>query len=136
MESREPVHRLVDVDLSERGMEEARAAGRILREQVSHSMSPIPPSETRDPDALDDARTDGPDVDPHPSFLALNERHYGALQGLNKAEMAARYGEQQVHLWRRATMSLRLPHDNRSDVSRHDPRYRGVAPSDLPLAEC
>jgi 2,3-bisphosphoglycerate-dependent phosphoglycerate mutase len=66
----------------------------------------------------------------------LNERHYGALQGLNKAETAARHGEDQVKIWRR---SYDIPPPPLApDDPRHpsrDPRYAGLAPGDLPLTE-
>lgn len=67
----------------------------------------------------------------------LNERHYGALQGLNKAETAAKYGDEQVHTWRRsyATRPPELePGDERNPA--HDRRYRDLAPADIPLTEC
>jgi 2,3-bisphosphoglycerate-dependent phosphoglycerate mutase len=67
----------------------------------------------------------------------LNERHYGALQGLNKAEMAAKFGEQQVLEWRRSydvPPPALEPGDARSAVG--DPRYGGLAPSEIPLTEC
>ena len=64
----------------------------------------------------------------------LNERHYGALQGLNKAETAAKYGEEQVHIWRRsyATPPPALDIDDERHPS-HDPRYAGI--DDLPATE-
>jgi 2,3-bisphosphoglycerate-dependent phosphoglycerate mutase len=66
----------------------------------------------------------------------LNERHYGALQGLNKAETAARHGEAQTKIWRR---SYDIPPPPlRPDDERHasrDPRYAGLNPNELPLAE-
>jgi 2,3-bisphosphoglycerate-dependent phosphoglycerate mutase len=66
----------------------------------------------------------------------LNERHYGALQGLNKAEVAARHGEAQVKIWRR---SYDVPPPPLSpDDERHparDPRYRSLKPAELPLTE-
>ncbi len=67
----------------------------------------------------------------------LNERHYGALQGLNKAETAAKHGERQVHIWRRS-YDIRPPALEPSDPRnpRNDPRYAKVAPEDIPLAEC
>src|SRR5438046_8809352 len=67
----------------------------------------------------------------------LNERHYGALQGLNKAEMAAKFGEEQVLLWRRS-YDLQPPALTRADPRdpRDDPRYAGLAESELPLTEC
>src|SRR5262245_28544390 len=67
----------------------------------------------------------------------LNERHYGALQGLNKAQTAAQYGEEQVRIWRRS-YDVPPPALEESDP-RHpgtDPRYRGLSPSELPLTEC
>jgi 2,3-bisphosphoglycerate-dependent phosphoglycerate mutase len=67
----------------------------------------------------------------------LNERHYGALQGLNKAEMATKFGEQQVHIWRRS-YDTRPPALERTDprFPGSDPRYRGLQPSDIPATEC
>jgi 2,3-bisphosphoglycerate-dependent phosphoglycerate mutase len=64
----------------------------------------------------------------------LNERHYGALQGLNKAETAAKYGDEQVHIWRRSydVPPPALEADDERHPS-HDPRYRGIA--DLPATE-
>jgi 2,3-bisphosphoglycerate-dependent phosphoglycerate mutase len=67
----------------------------------------------------------------------LNERHYGALQGLNKAETAAKFGEEQVHVWRRS-YDVPPPKLEKSDP-RHpsnDPRYRDLVEKDLPLTEC
>ena len=66
----------------------------------------------------------------------LNERHYGALQGLNKAETAAKHGEEQVKIWRRAYAIA--PPPLTPDDPRHaarDPRYKDVPPSQLPLTE-
>jgi 2,3-bisphosphoglycerate-dependent phosphoglycerate mutase len=66
----------------------------------------------------------------------LNERHYGALQGLNKTETAARYGREQVFLWRRS-YHVRPPALDRSDprFPGHDPRYAALDPADLPTTE-
>ena len=67
----------------------------------------------------------------------LNERHYGALQGLNKADMAREYGDAQVLTWRRSYDTPPPPlttDDPRSE--RSDPRYAGLAPADVPLTEC
>jgi 2,3-bisphosphoglycerate-dependent phosphoglycerate mutase len=67
----------------------------------------------------------------------LNERHYGALQGLDKAETAARYGMDQVHIWRRS-YDVRPPalatDDERSPAN--DPRYADLLPEQVPLTEC
>jgi len=67
----------------------------------------------------------------------LNERHYGALQGLNKAETAAEYGDEQVHIWRRS-YSTRPPALTPDDPRhpRNDARYRNLADAELPLTEC
>jgi 2,3-bisphosphoglycerate-dependent phosphoglycerate mutase len=67
----------------------------------------------------------------------LNERHYGDLQGLNKAEMAEKFGEEQVLIWRRSydTPPPELkPDDPRSP--KNDPRYKDMDPADIPLTEC
>jgi 2,3-bisphosphoglycerate-dependent phosphoglycerate mutase len=67
----------------------------------------------------------------------LNERHYGALQGLNKAETAARHGEAQVKVWRRS-YDVPPPPLTRDDERHpsHDPRYAALKPSELPDTEC
>lgn len=67
----------------------------------------------------------------------LNERHYGALQGLNKAQTAARYGDEQVLVWRRS-YDVPPPPLEESDprYPGSDPRYRGMSKTDLPLTEC
>lgn len=67
----------------------------------------------------------------------LNERHYGALQGLNKAEMAQKFGEEKVHLWRRSydvRPPALTPDDNR--FPGNDPRYADLSKEELPLTEC
>jgi 2,3-bisphosphoglycerate-dependent phosphoglycerate mutase len=67
----------------------------------------------------------------------LNERHYGALQGLNKAETAKKFGDEQVLVWRRSydTPPPMLAADD-PRCERSDPRYAGLNPSDVPLTEC
>jgi 2,3-bisphosphoglycerate-dependent phosphoglycerate mutase len=67
----------------------------------------------------------------------LNERHYGALQGLNKAETANEYGEEKVKVWRRS-YDVRPPALTPEDPRhpRHDPRYANLRPDDLPATEC
>lgn len=126
-----------DVDLSERGVEEARYAGQLLREQgfvfdLAHTS------------VLKRAiRTLWITLDqmdlmwiPVQKSWRLNERHYGGLQGLNKAETAARHGEEQVFIWRR---SYDIPPpvlaENDERHPRFDPRYRNVTPSELPATE-
>jgi 2,3-bisphosphoglycerate-dependent phosphoglycerate mutase len=67
----------------------------------------------------------------------LNERHYGALQGLNKAETAAKFGDEQVLIWRRS-YDIQPPKLEKSDerYPGHDPRYAGLSEEELPLTEC
>lgn len=67
----------------------------------------------------------------------LNERHYGALQGLNKKEMAEKHGERQVQIWRRS-YDIRPPALTPDDprYNGKDPRYEGLAPGEIPLTEC
>ena len=128
----------VDQDLSETGIVEARAAGELLRTAGF---------------AFDGAYTSRLTRAIHTLWLVLwtmdrcwipvehawqlNERHYGALQGLNKAETAAEHGDEQVHLWRRS-YDTPPPAISREDPMwpGHDPRYADVDPDRLPLAEC
>lgn len=127
-----------DVDLSEKGIQEAVDAGRVLKE---------------DGYAFDIAFTsvlkrairtlwivlDEMDLMWLPVYRhwRLNERHYGALQGLNKAEMAERHGEAQVLIWRRS-YDTRPPALEKTDerYPGNDPRYRDLTPEELPLTEC
>ncbi|HOX08752.1 MAG TPA: 2,3-diphosphoglycerate-dependent phosphoglycerate mutase [Planctomycetota bacterium] len=126
-----------DVDLSEAGVAEAGEAARLLREGgygFDLAFTSVLKRAVRTLwivlDKLDlmwiPVRND----------WRLNERHYGALQGLNKAETAAKYGAEQVHLWRRSydvPPPALSPDDQRWPG--HDPRYAGLAGSELPLAE-
>jgi len=127
-----------DVDLTPKGLEEARNAGRLLREEgfvFDVAYTSVLKRAIRTLWLVLD------EMDlmwiPVQNSWRLNERHYGALQGLNKAETAAKFGEQQVHLWRRS-YDLPPPALERGD-SRHpgnDPRYRSLDTGDLPLTEC
>jgi 2,3-bisphosphoglycerate-dependent phosphoglycerate mutase len=127
-----------DVDLTEAGCREARAAGDLLK---------------REGYAFDIAYTsvlkrairtlwialDAMDLMYLPVVHSwrLNERHYGALQGLNKAETAARFGEQQVLIWRRAyaiAPDPLAPDDPRWPGN--DPRYKHLKPGEIPATEC
>ena len=127
-----------DVDLTEKGVEEARKAGELMRDAGF---------------AFDLAHTSVLKRAIKTLWLALeqldlmwipvlhswrlNERHYGALQGLNKAETAAKFGDQQVLAWRRSydvPPPALAPGDARCPGG--DPRYRGLAASQVPLTEC
>ena len=127
-----------DVDLTPTGVEQARTAGRLLKAEgcdfdVAYT-SVLKRAIWTLWHALDQMdRTWLPVV----NDWRLNERHYGALQGLNKAETAARFGAAQVLAWRRSydTPPPALePGDPRSE--RSDPRYALLAAGDIPLTEC
>lgn len=127
-----------DVPLSPTGSAEARESGKLMKEaglrpQVVHTSLLKRAIHTADL-ALDEM-----DLDwiPVRRSWRLNERHYGALQGLNKRETAAKYGEDKVKLWRRS-YDVRPPAVDRSD-SRHpswDARYASVPAEMLPATEC
>lgn len=127
-----------DVSLSAKGMEEARNAGVLMKDAGLH---------------FDVAHTSVLKRAIHTLWLALeqmdlmwipehktwrlNERHYGALQGLNKLETVQKHGEEQVKIWRRS-YDIRPPalsrDDERSPV--RDPRYKELNPGEMPLTEC
>lgn len=127
-----------DVDLTERGVEEARQAGRLLAQEglrFDVAFTSVLKRAIRTLwivlDELDQMW-----IPVHRSWR-LNERHYGALQGLNKAETAKRYGEEQVLLWRRSydTPPPALE-DGDERCPRNDPRYAQLDPVDIPHSEC
>jgi 2,3-bisphosphoglycerate-dependent phosphoglycerate mutase len=124
-----------DVDLSEKGRSEARQAGITLREagfRFDLAFTSVLKRAIRTLWIAQD-EMDLLWIPVHKSWR-LNERHYGALQGLNKAETAAKYGEEQVHIWRRSYDVL-PPLLEKSDERHpcHDPRYQGV--KELPAGE-
>ena len=127
-----------DVDLTETGVEQAKLAGQLLKDQgyefdVAYT-SVLKRAIWTLWHALDEMdRTWLPIV----NSWRLNERHYGALQGLNKAETAKQYGDEQVLIWRRSydTPPPPLPTDDPRG-QRHDPRYADLNPADIPLTEC
>ncbi len=128
----------VDVDLSEKGLAEARAAGQLLKAQgftFDRAFSSVLKRAIRTLWIVQD------EMDllwlPVERSWRLNERHYGALQGLNKAETAEKHGEAQVKIWRRSydVPPPALSVDDPQYPGR-DRRYAGLAPADLPLTEC
>ncbi len=126
-----------DVDLSEKGIQEARQAGRTLKEQgyiFDVAFTSVLKRAIRTLWIIQD-EMDLMWIPVHNSWR-LNERHYGALQGLNKAEMAAKYGEQQVFIWRRS-FDIQPPALTQTDprFPGSDPRYRELDPKTIPLTE-
>jgi 2,3-bisphosphoglycerate-dependent phosphoglycerate mutase len=127
-----------DVDLSAKGREEALEGGRVLKSEgytfdVAYT-SVLKRAIRTLWTVLDEMELMWIPV--HRSWR-LNERHYGALQGLNKAETAAKFGEDQVKIWRRSydiPPPALTPDDER--YPGHDPRYRGLTSAELPLTEC
>jgi 2,3-bisphosphoglycerate-dependent phosphoglycerate mutase len=127
-----------DVPLSELGRDEARAAGRLLRDEelrpdVVHTSVLVRAIQTAEI-ALGEM---GLSWLPVRRSWRLNERHYGALQGLNKAQTAERYGEAQVKVWRRSydvPPPPLEPGDERHPAQ--DPRYADLPPEVLPASEC
>ncbi len=126
-----------DVDLSERGREEAKDAGRLLREGgyvFDRAFTSVLKRAIRTLwialDGLDQMWI------PVEKSWRLNERHYGALQGLNKAETAAKHGEAQVKIWRRS-YDIPPPPLDAADPRHpsHDPRYAALTRDELPLTE-
>jgi len=127
-----------DVPLSERGVKEAVAAGRLMKEAglrpaVVHESVLIRAIQTTQ---LALAEMEMSWVPVRRSWR-LNERHYGGLQGLNKRQTSENYGEEKVKLWRRS-YDLRPPDLDPADPRHpsHDPRYAGLPAELLPSAEC
>jgi 2,3-bisphosphoglycerate-dependent phosphoglycerate mutase len=127
----------VDVDVSAKGLEEARAAGELMKAEglqfdVAHTSVLKRAIRTlwAALDIMDQMWI------PVARSWRLNERHYGALQGLDKAQTTARHGEAQVKIWRR---SYDIPPPPMADDDpqhpKHDRRYRGVDPKLLPATE-
>ena len=126
-----------DVDLSDNGKAEAQKAGKLLKKYeffFDHAYSSVLKRAIRTLwivlDELDEMWL------PTEHNWRLNERHYGALQGLNKAETAVQYGEEQVHLWRRSydiPPPLLEPSDERHP--KNDPRYADIPAEQLPGGE-
>jgi len=126
-----------DVDLSDRGREEAKAAGRLLKEG-GYTFDLAYTSVLKR--AIRTLWTALDELDllwiPVTKDWRLNERHYGALQGLNKAETAAKHGDAQIKIWRRSYDIPPPPLDpgDERDPAR-DPKYRGLDRKQLPLTE-
>lgn len=127
-----------DVDLSDKGREEAKKAGQTLKKEgyvfdVAYT-SVLKRAIRTLWTVLDEM--DLMWIPIHNSWR-LNERHYGALQGLNKSETAAKYGEDQVLIWRRSYDIPPTPLTRDDErYPGNDPRYKSMDPKDIPLTEC
>jgi 2,3-bisphosphoglycerate-dependent phosphoglycerate mutase len=127
-----------DVDLNEKGLREAKAAGKLLKKEgysFDRSFVSVLKRALRTNwiilDELDELWI------PIERSWRLNERHYGSLQGLNKEETAVKFGDDQVLIWRRS-YDVPPPALEKSDerFPGHDRRYKDVSEADLPLTEC
>lgn len=126
-----------DVDLSEKGVEEAKSAGKLLKEEgytfdqgFTSFLKRAIKTQNYILEGLDELWI------PVEKSWKLNERHYGALQGLNKADTAAKYGDEQVKIWRRSydIMPPALTKDDERYPG-NDPRYASLSESELPTTE-
>ncbi|HNQ48062.1 MAG TPA: 2,3-diphosphoglycerate-dependent phosphoglycerate mutase [Hydrogenophilus thermoluteolus] len=127
-----------DVDLTEKGVEEARAAGELLK---AHEFAFDRAFTSRLKRAIKTLHIVLETLDqlwiPVESSWRLNERHYGALQGLNKAETAAEYGDEQVLVWRRSYDVPPPPlAEDDPRLKTDDPRYWDLPKSEFPRTEC
>lgn len=127
-----------DVDLSERGLAEAHAAGQLLRKEGFTFDCAFTSVLKR---AIKTLHIVLEELDqlwlPVHASWRLNERHYGALQGLNKAETAARFGDDQVLVWRRSYETSPPPlEDGDERLTWDDPRYASLPRARYPRAEC
>ena len=126
-----------DVPLSEKGIEEAKEAGRILKEKDFHFDIAFTSVLKRAEDTLDYILKEmGEENIEIKRSWKLNERHYGALQGLNKDETREKYGAEQVLLWRRST-NVRPPELEVTDerYPGNDPKYKELTENELPKTE-
>jgi len=127
-----------DVDLSEKGIKEAHNAGQTLKKE-GYTFDIAYTSVLKRAIRTLWITLDEMDLMWIPVIRnwRLNERHYGALQGLNKSEMAQKFGEEQVHIWRRS-YDTQPPALEKSDkrYPGKDPRYKELTEKELPLTEC
>ncbi|MDY6072427.1 MAG: 2,3-diphosphoglycerate-dependent phosphoglycerate mutase [Bacilli bacterium] len=126
-----------DVDLSEKGVKEAENAGKLLKDKgytFDVSFTSILKRANRTLEIV--LKEMNLNIPVYYSYR-LNERHYGALQGLNKDEMRKKFGDEQVHIWRRS-YDVRPPELSKDDerYPGNDPKYKDLTPEELPLTEC
>lgn len=126
-----------DVELSENGIKEAKEAGRVLKQKGFLFDIAFTSVLKRANDTLTYILKEmGEENIQVKKSWKLNERHYGALQGLNKDETKKKYGEEQVLLWRRS-VDVRPPELDKSDprYQGNDPKYKELKPEELPKTE-
>ena len=126
-----------DVDLSEQGIQEAKEAGKVLKENGIEFDIAYTSVLKRANDTLNYILEELGETDiPVKKSWRLNERHYGALQGLNKDETKKKYGDEQVLLWRRST-DVKPPELSIDDerYPGNDPKYKDLAKEELPTTE-
>ena len=126
-----------DVELSEQGIKEAKEAGRVLKEKGFNFDVAYTSVLKRANDTLKYILEElGEENIPVKKSWRLNERHYGALQGLNKDETKEKYGAEQVLLWRRST-DVRPPELSKDDkrYPGNDPKYSELKENELPTTE-
>ena len=127
-----------DVDLSEQGLQEAKSAGEVLKSE-GYTFDLAFTSVLKRAIRTLWITLDGLDLMwiPVERSWRLNERHYGALQGLNKSETAAKFGEDQVKIWRRS-YDVPPPVLEKTDprYPGSDPKYKNLTEAELPLTEC
>ncbi|MDR3331694.1 MAG: 2,3-diphosphoglycerate-dependent phosphoglycerate mutase [Synergistaceae bacterium] len=127
-----------DVPLSEKGISEAKSAGALLKKEGMSFDAAFTSVLKRAIKTLWLALEEMDEMWIPTTFTwRLNERHYGSLQGLNKAETAEKYGDDQVKIWRRS-YDVRPPLLDKSDerYPARDPRYASLAPDEIPAGEC
>lgn len=125
-----------DVELSENGVKEAKEAGKVLKEKGFRFDVAYTSVLKRANDTLKYILEEmNEDIPIHYSYK-LNERHYGALQGLNKDETRKKYGDEQVRLWRRSA-EVRPPALTKDDprYALNDPKYKELSEEEIPLTE-
>ena len=126
-----------DVGLSEKGITEAKEAGKVLKERGLHFDIAYTSVLQRAISTLDYILKEmGEENIEIKKSWHLNERHYGALQGLNKDETRQKYGDEQVKLWRRSA-DVRPPELTKDDerYPGNDPKYKDLTEEELPLTE-
>jgi len=125
-----------DVDLSKQGIEEAKEAGRLLKKENIHFDIAFTSVLKRAINTLNYALEEMKQDIPIKYSYKLNERHYGALQGLNKDETRVKYGDEQVHIWRRSA-DVRPPKLEIADprFPGNDEKYKNIPKEQLPTSE-